>query len=168
MRKLVLFAVFGFRIAACAQSKVDLAAGWDFNHADQGNGFADLNGWWASATYNLSSKVGLGFINQNYYGSYRGISQNQHAYMAGPTFTFGSEQRKVRPYIQPVIGDVRSSYAGSVSNNFGVQIAAGFVVKMGQKLGLNISPAQYAYVRQNGMNLNSYQAAVGLQLSLGK
>ena len=148
--------------------KVDLAAGWSFTHSDQTTGFADLNGWYGSASYNVTQRLGLTVEHESYWGDFNGDRMNNHVWLGGVTWKFADSERRIIPFLQPLVGDTRNSSAGSVQHNFTFQLAGGVDIKLKGPVSLELIPAEYTLTRQNGLPGNSYSAALGLQFSLGK
>jgi hypothetical protein len=151
-----------------AASKVDTTLGWGYGRADQGDGYADLNGWSGSVSYNVREHVGMTVEHQSFWGGYRGSALNQHAWLGGLTFKLRHPERKVVPFVQPMIGDTRSSSAGTVQHSLTVQLAGGFDIKIRSAVAIELIPAQYNYNRQQGSSLHSYQLGAGMQFSFGK
>jgi hypothetical protein len=148
--------------------KVDLSVGWSYTHADQTDGFANLNGWYGSASYNVMPRLGLTVEHESYWGDFNGNRMNNHVWLGGVTWKLANSERKVIPFLQPLAGDTRNSSAGSVQHNFTFQLAGGVDIKLKGPVSLELIPAEYTLTRQNGMAANSYSAAVGLEFSLGK
>jgi len=154
--------------ASSFAQKVDRSVGWSFTHSDQGSGFADLNGWYGSASYNVMPRLGLTVEHESYWGDFNRDRMNNHIWLGGVTWKLANSERKVIAFVQPLAGDTRNSSAGSVQHNFTFQLAGGVDIKMKGPMWLELIPARYSLTRQNGMAGNSYSAAVGLQFSLGK
>lgn len=148
--------------------KVDLTVGWSFTHADQTNGFADLNGWYGSASYNVKPRLGLTVEHESYWGHFNGDSINSHVWLGGVTWKLADSSKKIVPFVQPMVGDTRNSLSGTVQNNFTFQLAGGVDIKLKGPVSLELVPAEYTLTRQSGVSANSYSAAVGLQFSFGK
>lgn len=166
MRRLFIAVLLLIPFATFAQSKADLALGYNYQRNDQGNEYANLNGWYGAFTWNLSDKVGLAFENDNNWGHFRGQSLNQHTFLAGPSFKFNS-QGKVQPVIEVLAGDQRSSSPGDVNHAFNFQPGLGFDVKLSKKLALELQPAGYSLAFPHGNARHSYSAKVGLSFSFG-
>lgn len=164
--RFILIGILACGIAA-AQSKLDVTAGWTYERADQGSGYANLNGWWGSVSYNVAQHLGLTFEHESYWGGYQGFSANQHVWLGGLTFKPGKSEGRITPFIQPLAGDTRSSQPGSIAHEFTFQLAAGFDLKLNDHIALEITPAEYVLNLQHGSPLNSYTGAVGLQFSFG-
>lgn len=165
---LILGLLLGYSGISFAQSKVDATIGWTYEKADQGQGYADLNGWYGSLSYNVKPHVGLTFEHQSLWGQFQRSGVNQHAWLGGVTLKLGDTNKKVVPFIQPLAGDTRSSSSGTIQHNFTFQVAGGVDIKLGQSFAIDLIPAEYVYNRQSGSNLNSYQAGAGIQFSFGK
>lgn len=155
---------------ACAPSfaqKVDLTAGWTYEKSDQGNGYANLNGWYGSVSYNVLPRIGLSFEHESYWGGYSGSRTNQHVWLGGLTFKLANSEHKVVPFVQPMVGDTRSSM-GSIQHYFTFQLSGGADIKIKGPLSLELVPAEYVMTDQSGTPTHSYSAAAGLQFSSGK
>ena len=74
--------------------KVDLSVGWAFTHADQTNGFADLNGWYGSASYNVMPRLGLTVEHESYWGNFNSDRMNNHVWLGGVTWKLANSERK--------------------------------------------------------------------------
>jgi hypothetical protein len=160
-----LLAFFGFSFA---QNKTDLSLGWTFQASDQGTGFANLNGWYGTLTWEASQRVGVSFQHQDFWGGYLHSGVNQHVWLAGATVKLREGNPRVSPFVQPLAGGTRSSSSGTVQWEPTFQIAGGADIKLRGNLSLELIPAEYAYTHGNSGNLNSYEAAAGLQYSFGK
>lgn len=148
--------------------KASVTLGWTYEDDNQGNGFANLNGWYGSAAYSVASKLAVTFEHESYWGGFQGISTNQHVWLGGVTWKLATSEHRVIPFLQPVVGDTRSSYAGSIQNNFTFQLAGGVDIKLKGPFSLELVPAEYILVDQAGTPASSYSAAAGLQFSFGK
>ena len=162
------FVLLAFCSAAAAQSKVDATAGWSYELANQGSGFANLNGWYGSLSYSVAQHLGVTVEHESYWGGFQNNSVNQHVWLGGVTWKLGSSEAKIQPFIQPLAGDTRNSSQGSIQHSFTFQLAGGFHVKLNDHLAFEIVPAEYVLNVQSGSPLNSYTAALGVQFSFGK
>lgn len=153
---------------AAAQSKMEASVGWNFTHDDEGDGYTQLNGWYGSLSYNLTQHLGLTFEHESYWGAFKNISTNQHVWLGGVNWKLLSSEHKISPFVQPLTGDTRSSYAGTIQHAFTFQVAGGADIKLAGPVSLELVPAEYVFERQGGQSLNSYTATVGLQFSFGK
>lgn len=154
-----------------AQSKkpIDLTLGWTYAYSDQGNGFANLNGWYGTVNWEASSRIGIAVEHESFWGDFQNSGVNQHVWLGGVTLQLrGNSNAKVRPFVQPMAGATRSSSSGSVQQQPTFQLAAGADITLKGNLALEIVPAEYTYSHGNGSSLNTYQAAAGLQYSFGK
>jgi hypothetical protein len=136
-------------VAGFAQ-KADLSVGWNYQHADQGSGFADMNGWYGSLSYNVRSRLGLTFEHQGFWGDFKGVSMNTHSWLGGVTYKLASSERRVTPFLQPLVGDTRNSYAGTIQHNFTFQLAGGLDIKLKGPVSLELIPAEYVLTEQSG------------------
>ena len=157
-------------LPACAQSKkpVDLALGWSYAYSDEGTGFANLNGWYGSANWEASSRIGIAFEHESFWGHFQGAGANQHVWLGGLTFQLRSGSPRVKPFLQPMGGVTRSSSSGSVQQEPTFQLAAGADISLKGNLSFEVVPAEYTFTYGNSTAENTYQAAAGLQYSFGK
>ena len=155
---------------ALAQSKkpVDLSVGYSYAYSDEGNGFANLNGWYGSLSWEFSKRVAASFEHESFWGDFQGSGANQHVWLGGVTMKLRKGNPKVSPFIQPMGGDTRSNSSGSVQHEPTFQLGAGADITLKGNLSLEIIPAEYTYTHGSGSSLNSYQAAAGFQYSFGK
>lgn len=164
--RVALIGIFICSMAA-AQSKVDITAGWNYERADEQTGYANLNGWWGSVSYNVAQHLGLTFEHESYWGGYQRASTNQHVWLGGVTLKPGNSEARITPFLQPLVGDTRASSPGSITHQFTFQVAGGFDIKLSQRIALEVTPAEYVLNMEHGSPLNSYAGAVGLQFSFG-
>jgi hypothetical protein len=154
---------------ARAQSKpVDLTLGWTYGYTDQGNGFANLNGWYGTATWEFSQRVGLTVEHESFWGGFQGGGVSQHVWLGGITVKLRPASAKISPFLQPMGGATRSSSAGTVQQQPTFQFAGGADITLKGNLSLELVPAEYTLSHGNGSALNTYQAGAGLQYSFGK
>ena len=165
----LLFLPFAFCLVAKAQPKpVDLSIGWTFSHADQGNGYANLNGWYGTATWEESERLGFSFQHEDFWGSFHRLPMNQHAWLIGLTFTVRKGNPRINPFVQTFGGATRNSYAGNIQWEPTIQLAAGVHVNIKGNLALELIPGEYALTFTSAAAEHSYQAAAGLQYTFGK
>jgi len=171
MRMLVRFA--SVLLACCApvhgQSKpLDLSLGWTYGYSDQGNGFANLNGWYGTGTWEFSQRVGASIEHESFWGGFQGRGANQHVWLGGVTVKLRKGNPKVSPFVQPMGGATRSSSSGSIQQQPTFQLGAGADITLKGSLSLEVIPAEYTLTYGNGSTLNTYQAGAGLQYTFGK
>lgn len=155
--------------SAAAQSKsLEVSLGWNYALDDQGDGFANVNGWYGTVNWPVFHRVGLTFSHESYWGAYRGPDIDQHVYLLGTTFKLRHGEHKVNPFLQPFGGDTRVSYAGDIQNQPTFELAAGADIKLKGKLSLEIIPGEYAYTQGSVGSLSTYQAAAGFEYTFGK
>ena len=167
MKPVCLIAVLALSSVTASAQKMDLSLGWDFQHSDQMTGYADMNGWYGSLSYNVLPRLGLTFEHQSLWGSFQGSGLNDHSWLGGVTVKLADSERRITPFIQPLVGDTRTSYAGSIQHSFTFQLAGGVTVKLRGPLSLELIPAEYILTNQAGTPTHSYSADVGLQFSFG-
>lgn len=142
--------------------------GWNYALDDQGDSFANVNGWYGTLNWPVFHRVGLAFSHESYWGAYQGADIGQHVYLLGTTFKLRRYEHKVNPFLQPFGGDTRVSYAGSIEDQPTFELAAGADIKLKGRLSLEIIPAEYAYAHGSVGNLNTYQAAAGVEYTFGQ
>lgn len=171
MKKLGPFVIVAavFSLHADAQSKpVDLSLGWNYAYNDEGNGFADLNGWYGTLIWEVTKPVGLAFSHESFWGSFQETGTNQHVWLGGLSFKLRRGDHKVNPFLQPFGGVTRSSASGSVQDEPTFQLVGGADITLKGNLSLEVVPAEYTLTYSNGSALNTYQAAAGFAYTFGK
>ncbi len=155
--------------SANAQSKpFDVSIGWNYSYTDEGGGFANLNGWYGTATWDFSQRVGASVEHESFWGGYQGSGANQHVWLGGVTVKLRKGNPRISPFVQPMAGATRSSSSSSVQQEPTFQFGAGADISVKGNLSFEIIPAEYTLTHGNGSALNSYQVGVGLQYSFGK
>jgi hypothetical protein len=147
-----------------AQSReVELTAGYNYQNSDQGEGVrTNLNGWYASAQYDLNSFFAMTVEADNYYGNLNGQSQSQQNFIMGPQFTFRADEAKLRPFLYAQSGDQRSVSQDSVAHAFNLQLGGGVQVKLSERFSLQLSPAEYSLVTESTGPTHSFSSKVGV------
>jgi hypothetical protein len=153
-----------------AQShELALSGGYNYQNSDQGSGVrANLHGWFASAQFDVTSMVSLTAEVDNYYGHVQRQSTTQQNFIAGPQFTFGSEEAKIRPFTYAQVGDQRSASGGNVENAFNLQMGGGVQIKLNDKVSLQFTPAEYSVTTPKASPTQSYSAKVGMSWTVWK
>lgn len=156
-------------VSAEAQDKpIDLSLGWNHAYADQGNGFANIDGWYGTLNWEVTPRVGVAFSHESFWGAFAGSGVNEHVYLGGLTFELRKGSPRVKPFLQPFGGITRASASGAVQEQPTFELAAGADITLKGRLSLELIPAEYAYTHGGGLSLNTYQAAAGLQYTFGK
>lgn len=144
-----------------------VTVGWTYLWADQGKGErSNLNGWFAKPSVALGKGLGAFFDSTNYYGSNHKGAINSHGYTAGiskDVFT----RPKFKPTIFAEAGDVRSSNAGSIVNQFAFATGFNFAVPLSRWVSLAVTPAEYVFLHPKGEVRNDYNAKIGLSFPIG-
>jgi hypothetical protein len=104
----------------------------------------------------------------NYYGHVQRQGTTQQNFIAGPQFTFGSEEAKIRPFVYAQVGDQRSALGGNVENAFNLQLGGGIEVKLSEKMSLQLTPAEYSMATPNASPKHTYSAKVGMSWTVWK
>jgi hypothetical protein len=144
-----------------------VTAGWTYLWADQGSGErSNLNGWFARPAVTIG-KGYSGFADfTNYYGANHKGAINSHG------FTFGVSKNvftriRFKPVIFAEAGDVRSSNAGAIVNQFAFATGASFSVPLRKWVSLAITPAEYIFLYPKGEIRNDFNSKVGLSFPIG-
>lgn len=144
-----------------------VTAGWTYLWADQGAGErSNLNGWFARPAVTIGRGYS-GFADlTNYYGSNHKGRVNSHG------FTFGVSkdiftQPRFKPAIFAEVGDVRSSNAGVIVNQFAFATAASFSIPLQRWVSLAITPAEYIFLYPKGDVRNDFNSKVGFSFPIG-
>jgi hypothetical protein len=156
---------------ACARAEskpFDLSLGWSYSYTDAGNGFANLNGWYGTGTWEFSQRVGASVEHESFWGEFQGSGANQHVWLGGVTVKLRPGNPKVSPFVQPMAGVTHSSSSGTVQQQPTFQLGAGADITLKGNLSFEIVPAEYTLTHGNGSTLNTYQAGAGLQYTFGK
>src|ERR1700712_5867842 len=142
-----------------AQSKpFDLSLGWTYGFTDEGNGFANLNGWYGTATWEFSKRVGASVEHESFWGGFQNRGANQHVWLGGVTVKLRKGNPKVSPFLQPMGGVTRSSSSGAVQEEPTFQLGAGADIILKGNLSFEVIPAEYTMTHASGSMLNTYQA----------
>ena len=156
----------------CAQNRepvprVNLTVGWTYLWADQSKGErVNLNGWFARPGVNLGSGYEAFADVTNYYGANHKGAINSHG------FTFGVSKKvlataKAKPAVFAEAGDVRSSNAGSIVNQFAFATGASVALPFNHWVSLAITPAEYVFLHPRGEVRNDFNAKVGIRFAIG-
>ena len=157
------FMLCGGRKVIAQEHPVELSLGWNYALDDQGDGFANANGWYGTLNWARFERVGFTISHESYWGGYRGVAFNQHVYLGGLTFKLRKGEPRFSPFVQPFGGDTRVSYAGAIENQPTFELAAGADIRLKRHLSIEIIPAEYAYAHGSVGSLHNYQAGAGLE-----
>lgn len=145
---------------------VSLSFGYIYLNAGQnGASRVSLNGWYAIPQYHLSTHWSAIAELTNFYGTTKGHSTNIHGYTFGPVYSFHALGR-VTPFAFGEAGDVRTSAAGVVANNFAFVAGAGINIKIAGPVALQIIPGDYILTTPDAGVLHNYAAQAGLAIDL--
>lgn len=144
-----------------------ITTGWTYLYADQGAGEREsINGWFLRPAFNVGKGFSVFFDSTNYYGANRKGSLNGHGY----TFGFGHNVFAT-PHLKPAIfteaGDVRTSNAGSVVNQFAYAAGVSLTIPLNKHIDLALTPAEYVFLYPKGDPRNDYNAKVGFSFPFG-
>ncbi len=153
---------------AVAQARpVEVSLGWNYAYDDQGDGFANANGWYGTINVAVFKRVGFTFSHESYWTGYRASGLNQHVYLFGTTFKLRKDEHRVNPFLQPFGGVTRASYAGTIEEQPTFELAAGADIKLHGRLSFEVIPAEYAYAHGSVGSLSNYQAGAGFEYTFG-
>lgn len=142
----------------------NVSVGWTYLDADQGGYRTNLNGWFARPQLNLPKGWSVFFDSTNYYGNNHKGSANSHG------FTFGSgrqflRKKKLKPTLFAEAGDVRSSSAGTITNQFAFAAGMSLAYSLGRRVAFIVTPGEWVYLHPDGESRNDYNAKVGLSFN---
>jgi hypothetical protein len=146
----------------------NVTVGWTYLWADQGMGErSNLNGWYARPAFNLPAGYSLFADFTNYYGMNKKGSINSHGFTFGVAKTI-FPMKHVKPSIFAESGDVRSSNAGTIVNQFAFNAGVNFTFPIRRWVGLSVTPAEWIFLYPKGDARNDFNAKVGLVFSFGR
>jgi hypothetical protein len=146
----------------------DVSAGWTYLWADQGAGYrANLNGWFARPSFNVWRNLSVFADFTNYYGQNAKGSVNSHGYTFGVAQSY-LPKAHVKPSIFAEAGDVRSSSAGTITNQFAFATGLALGVPFNKHVELKVTPAEWVFLYPNGDPRNDFNAKVGLSFPFGR
>jgi hypothetical protein len=149
--------------------QLDLAGGYNYQNSDQGQGVrTNLNGWYVSGQYDLNDHFAFTVEADNYYGAVDRQTERQQNFVFGPQYMFLPEERKARPFLYLQAGDQRSSTGDEVEHAFNLQIGGGFQFKLGERFALQLTPAEYSFVKAESGPTHSFSAKVGVSWTAWK
>ena len=165
---LALLAAFVLCVSAQTQ-QVDLAGGYNYQNSDQGNSVrTNLNEWYVSGQYDLNNHFALTLEADNYYGAVTGEKERQQNFVFGPQYMFLREETKYRPFLYVQAGDQRSLTGDDVEHAFNLQVGGGVQVKLSERFALQLTPAEYSFVKAVSGPTHSISAKVGMSWTLWK
>lgn len=127
-------------VAAQSKKPLDLSLGWNYAYNDQGNGFANLNGWYGTLNWEVAKRLGVSFEHESFWGPFQGAGANAHAYLGGLTVKLRKGNPKVSPFVQPMAGVTHSSSTGAVQDEGTFQLSAGAEITLKGALPLELIP----------------------------
>ncbi|HTV08018.1 MAG TPA: hypothetical protein VMD97_03110 [Candidatus Aquilonibacter sp.] len=145
----------------------NIGTGWTYLYAAQGADEREsINGWYLRPAFDVGKGYSVYFDSTNYYGTNRKGSLNGHG------FTFGVSHnvfamRHLKPSIAAECGDVRTSNAGSIVNQFVFGAAFGVAIPINKHVSLALTPAEYVFLYPMSEPRNDYNAKVGLSFPFG-
>lgn len=145
----------------------NIGTGWTYLYADEGGGEREsINGWYLRPSFAVGKGYSVYFDSTNYYGTNRKGSLNGHGFTFGVSHNVFA-RRHIKPSIAAEVGDVRSSNAGSIVNQFVFGAAFGLTIPINKHVDLALTPAEYAFLYPKGDPRNDYNAKVGLSFPFG-
>lgn len=139
----------------------NVTVGWTYLYADEGGYRSNLNGWFARPQLNLKQGWSVFFDSTNYYGTNKKGSVNGHGYTAG----FGKtllRKHRLKPTLFAESGDVRTSSAGTITEQFAFAAGASFAYSLNHEVSLVVTPAEWVFLYPNGDPRNDYNSKAGL------
>jgi hypothetical protein len=150
-----------------AQPLGTLGVGWTYLWADQGADYrSNLNGWYARPAINLPHGTSLFVDFTNYYGKNSKGSVNSHGFTSGVSKSVFSRPR-LKPTLFIEAGDVRSSSAGTITNQLAIATGINFAIPLARWVSLAVTPAEYVFLYPKGDWRNDYNAKVGFSFPIG-
>ena len=147
---------------------VTVTAGWTYLDADQGGGQrTNLNGWFARPAVNIAKGYAAFADFTNYYGLNKKGSINSHGYTFGVSKSIFSRP-KIKPTVFAEIGDVRSSNAGTIVNQFAFATGASFAFPIRRWVSLAVTPAEWVLLYPHGLPRNDFNSKIGLSFPFGR
>jgi hypothetical protein len=144
-----------------------ITTGWTYLYAAQGAGEREsINGWFLRPSINVGRGFSVFFDSTNYYGANRKGSLNGHGY----TFGVGHDvfaRRHLKPAIFTEAGDVRTSNAGSIVNQFAFAAGFSLTIPLNKHIDLALTPAEYVFLYPKSDPRNDYNAKVGFSFPFG-
>lgn len=145
----------------------NIGTGWTYLYADQGGGEREsINGWYLRPAFNVGKGFSVYFDSTNYYGANRKGSLNGHGFTWGVSHNIFATPR-LKPSVAVESGDVRTSNAGSIVNQFVFGAAFGLTIPLNKHVDLALTPVEYVLLYPKGMVRNDYNAKVGLSFPFG-
>lgn len=148
--------------------KADVAAGYSFLRISGVN----MNGFGASAAYNVNDWVGAVADFGVYHGSQAGVSTTTETYTFGPRFSYRKASGFV-PFAQALFGGSHSSSSvGGISvssNPFAFGFGGGGDIALGSSGKAALRPEfDYFGFHANGSTSNSIRLSVSIVYNIGK
>jgi hypothetical protein len=120
-----------------------------------------FNGWYLIPQYHINERWSIIAENDNLYGSPRGVSTNQHVFIAGPLYGRNVGKR-LYAFLFGEIGDIRISAAGNVTHSFILVAGPGVNISLNNRVALQILPSDFVLANlPTGVVLN-YAAQAGI------
>jgi opacity protein-like surface antigen len=179
MKRFTLVAVLLLCMSAIAAAaddvpKAEIFGGYSFLRLDTGhsqNAFYNLNGWDASATFNVNKNIGLVADFGGAYGTIEStVDTKVHSFLFGPKFAVRKE--KVTPFAQALFGVVNAKHSvgafNASQNDFGMAIGGGLDINAGKKIAIRIAQAEYLMTTNDSDTFNHFRFSAGIVLKLGK
>jgi hypothetical protein len=148
--------------------KADVAAGYSFLRISGVN----MNGFGASAAYNVNDAFAVVADLGVYHGSQAGVSTTTETYTFGPRFSYRKASGFV-PFAQALVGGSHlSSSAGAFSassNPFAFSFGGGGDIALGSSGKAALRPEfDYFGFHANGTTTNAFRLSVSIVYNIGK
>jgi opacity protein-like surface antigen len=182
----VVSLLFVAAIATAADNvpKVELFGGYSFLHCSTGDSDANcnLNGWNASAAFNVNSSFGIVADFSGLYGTitYDGSSYKDtaraHAFLFGPKVAM--RKGKITPFAQALFGQMQGKTFSSTSdgssatayNQFAMALGGGLDINASEKIAIRVAQAEFITTTDgyDGYAMNHFRYSAGVVFKLGK
>jgi Outer membrane protein beta-barrel domain len=171
MLAILAFALLPLAAPSQDVPKADVAAGYSFLRITSGGGF-NMNGFGASAAYNVTDVVAAIADLGVYHGSQAGVGTTTETYTFGPRFSYRKASGFV-PFAQALFGGshTSSSFAGlsASSNAFAFSFGGGGDIALGTSGRAALRPEfDYFGFHANGSTSNAFRLSVGIVYNIGK
>ncbi len=175
MKKLIglLALIFVASLPTMAQletPRIEVGGGYTYrNYNVQFSPRVNLNGWFATADFNLNKYVGIAADFDGVYGSIQGTTVHQYTYMFGPRF-YPMGHRKFTPFVHALFGGSTFIIPNSPPNDsaFAFAIGGGLDASVTHNIAIRVGEFDYEQTRNFGGgsptldNQNNFKVKVGV------
>jgi hypothetical protein len=159
---LVLYAaVAAVPARAQDESKVQVFGGYSYFRYNPQDVDVNLNGWNASAEYQIFRGFGIAGDFAGDYDSPNGVNGSVTTYMFGPQFSFPS---RISPFAHILFGGAHLNVSGSTNDSFAAGFGGGIDAFITHNVGIRLIQIDDVYTRFNSTSQNSPRISVGVTL----